>query len=173
MGEDAEAGYIGETHPGVTEFGNVGFGYGLKELMHESGFDEVGDLEVGEGGFVIAGVGLNLVLSGTLGNDGAISWVGGWDDGRNCSGEAHIGRPVRNKKEKAVSTGAEGAVDGTGVGINLVLKEGDSGMVGDTADGAVEGSKDGFRERSDRGSHDGTVRKKVEGDDGILRAYRE
>jgi hypothetical protein len=161
VSEDAKAGYIGETHSGIAEFGNVGFGYGLEELMHEGGFDEVGNLEVGKGGFVIAGGSLDLVLGCTLGNDGAISWVGRWDDGCNCSGEGHVGRSVRNKKEMAMSSGAEGAVNGTGIGINLILKEGDSGMVGDAADGAVEGSKDGFWEGSDGGGHGRVVGEEV------------
>jgi hypothetical protein len=172
VSEDAEAGYIGETHSGIAEFSNVGFGYGLEELMHEGGLDEVSDLEVGEGGFVIAGGGLDLLLGGTLGNDRAISWVGGWDDGGNGSGESHVGGSVRNKKEMAMSTGAKGAVDGTGIGVNLIFKESDSGMVRYAADGAVKWSKDGLREGSDGGGHGRVVGMEVV-NDGIRRAYRE
>jgi hypothetical protein len=46
----------------------------------------------------------------------------------------------------AVAAGAEGTVDQTSIGLDLVFEMGDGGMVGDAADGAVEGCQDVFRE---------------------------
>jgi hypothetical protein len=46
----------------------------------------------------------------------------------------------------AVAAGAEGTVDRTSIGLDLVFEMGDGGMVGDAAGGAVEGCQDVFRE---------------------------
>jgi hypothetical protein len=70
VSKDVEAQDVGETHAGIAESSMW-----VSGTVYEGCLDDVGSLE-----------GLNLVLGGTLGNDGPVAWIGWWDNSGGGSG---------------------------------------------------------------------------------------